>query len=644
MKIPRTHNIFLCATLTALLLITFFVLRILFYFSYRELFTNVAVPEIVFSFLIGLRFDFASVMMLCGISFLFVLLPFHFAKFSNYKKIILSLLYLIVLLSLILSLGDIAYYQFVKRRMSYEIFSLAANIPEIATMIFKGFIVQFLLAILCIIIFSVLYWKTVSSFLSKKNNEVQSKIIDVLFFLGICAIIVLGIRGGVQLKPLRESYAFRNDNVALGHLALNPVFTILRTLYKGNVETKFYENQIEAERRVQTLLNDDESFTEKSFPLQRKKQQNSSEKKYNIVIFMMESWGAKNIGALGSVYKATPHFDSLARDGILFTNFFAAGQRTIQGMQAVIGSLPTFSYNDIIGSPLEQNSFRCLGNIVKEFGYQTLFVHGARSGSMGFDAFGNLAGFDNTIAKEDYDVSQIKEDGTWGIFDEYIFLRAHNEFQKMQQPFCSVVFSLTSHTPFALPSDEYKYFSDTIANYKYLNALRYSDAALGKFFATAQHASYFENTIFIIVADHVEGFGEKTMYERFHIPCLIYAPHILLPQIISRAHSQVDILPTLIELLQFPTAHSSFGISALQRKSSFAFVSEGEMFGWIQDSLFLIAEQEKNIGLYNFLLDKTLQHNLLFSQQHNAEQLRMNLLSYLQVGTNALRNNRIYKK
>ena len=101
------------------------------------------------------------------------------------------------------------------------------------------------------------------------------------------------------------------------------------------------------------------------------------------------------------------------------------------------------------------------------------------------------------------------------------------------------------------------------------------------------------------------------MYERFHIPCVIYAPKIISPQIISEVHSQIDIVPTILQLLNVQTEHSSFGKSVFQKKSSFAFVSEGEMFGWIQDSLFLIAEQEKNIGLYNFKTDANMQRNIL---------------------------------
>jgi phosphoglycerol transferase MdoB-like AlkP superfamily enzyme len=646
MKNRSTHTLSLCASLTALLLAAFCMMRIFFYCAYRELYAEVPVREIFVSFLVGVRFDFASAMILYGFFFLLLFLPFSFVFSLRFRKIVLFFLFVVSILSLLLSFGDIVYYQFVKRRISYEIFSLFSGFPEIATMIVKGFAIEILFALLILLIFSFVFWKTVAVYLCDKKIDSGKNWVQGVLFLCMCVVIVIAIRGGVQLKPLRESYAFRNDNVALGHLSLNPIFTVARTLIKENNDTHYFEHQEIAVENVRALLNNDEIFTDSEYPLMRKKRSATMNTlKYNVVIFMMESWGAKNIGALGSKYNTTPYFDTLVQQGILFTNFFAAGQRTIQGMQAVIGALPTFSYNDIIGSPMEQNSFRCLGNILKENGYQTLFVHGARSGSMGFDAFAHIAGFDKIIAKEDYDLSQVKDDGTWGIFDEYIFERAHNEFLQLQQPFCGVVFSLTSHSPYSLPSQQYEYFNDTVSNYRYLNALRYSDNALRKFFSEAKKEKYFSNTIFIIVADHVEGFGEKTMYERFHIPCLIYAPHILSPQIIATVHSQVDVVPTVLELLNVQSAHASFGTSAIQNHPSFAFVSEGAMYGWIQDSFFLFANEEKNIGLYNFINDVQMQHNVISLQENNAAAtMRKKLLSYLQVGTNALRDNRIYKK
>jgi len=543
-------------------------------------------------------------------------------------------------------------------------------------MISKTYPLEIALFVLFIVGIYYALWKIVSRIknyelqIANYNSESRFKIYlkESFVFVFAVAIVFISIRGGFQSKPLRESYAFRNDVLQLGHLSLNPIFTVARVLFKGNEELQEFFPKEQAVAAVQELLDNNEEFSDKDFPLMRKQKskiENRKSKMKNVVIFIMESWGAKNIGAFGNPYKPTPNFDSLAKQGMFFTQFFAAGQRTIQGVQAITASLPTFFSEDIIGSTMEQNALRPLGSILREEGYQTLFIHSAFRGSMGLEAYSKLTGFERFIAQDDFDDAKTKSDGTWGVFDEYAFERANEEFRKMNEPFCGVIMSVSSHAPFELPSNEFAFYADTIPNYKYLNALRYSDYALGKYFSLARSEKYFDNTIFIIVADHVEGFGEKSMYERFHIPCLIYSPKHISPQRIDNVHSQTDILPTVLDLLNLNIVHSSFGKSPftnydlritnydsnstkiVNQKSSFvnssAFLPNGNTFGWITDSFFLIANTERNIGLYQFRTDTLLKKNVLSEKEDETEAMRRSLFSYVQVGRNVLRENKLYK-
>jgi phosphoglycerol transferase MdoB-like AlkP superfamily enzyme len=358
--------------------------------------------------------------------------------------------------------------------------------------------------------------------------------------------------------------------------------------------------------------------------------------KMNVVIFVMESWSGNITDQTMNVKNPTPNYQKMVKNGIHYTNFYASGQRTIQGIQAVVGSIPNVAYDDILGSPIEQNKLRPLGNILKEFGYKTIFIHGARAGSMGFEAFAKLSGFDKYVSKDDFDMTKAKDDGTWGIFDHYVFERANDEFKKMGEPFLGVIMSLSSHTPYAVPSDEFKYYDSTVANYKFLNSLRYSDWSLGKFFEIAQKAEYFENTLFVIVADHAEGTGEKSLIELFRIPCLFYAPAYLKPSIDSTVHSQVDILPTVLDVLDLPAIHSSFGLSMLSNKEGFAYISSGNIIGWLTGDWFL------NISLYNIREDIKLTSNRLQNNSVTADFMRKQMLSYLQISTLLLRSNKVY--
>lgn len=635
-------NIFLSLKAIALLLIIFTLIRFFFYFTYIQSFSGLPISEIALSFLVGLRFDLASTMMISGLFLLLLNLPGKFKLNKTYKIVVVSIFLLVFIAALLISLGDIYYYQFSKRRISYEIFNLMKSIPELWSIVLKDYLLQLIFASATIVLLGFVWFKLL---LRKTKDTHQSIANDMIYFILTIAVIILSIRGGLQLKPLRESYAFRNDNISLGHLSLNAVFTTIRTLNRGDLRQYNFYPLSESKDTVRKLLKaDNEVYLNSEYTLMRQRTMaHGGQNKMNVVIFVMESWSGGLIDGK-NVENSTPNFRELVKKGIHYTNFYASGQRTIQGIQAIISSIPNVAYDDILGSPIEQNKLRPLGNILKEFDYKTIFIHGARAGSMGFEAFSKLSGFDTYISKDDFDLGEVQDDGTWGIFDHYVFGRANEEFVKTGKPFLGVVMSLSSHTPYAVPSEQFNYYDSTVTNYKFLNSLRYSDWSLGKFFEAAQREEYFKNTLFVIVADHAEGTGEKSLIELFKIPCLFYAPLFLKPSIDSTVHSQVDILPTIVDVLNLPTVHSSLGLSMLSEKEGFAYISSGNILGWLKGEWFLIGDQEKNISLYNIHRDIKLTSNLIEGNSLTAGLMRRQVLSYLQVSTQLLRSNKIYRE
>jgi phosphoglycerol transferase MdoB-like AlkP superfamily enzyme len=516
------------------------------------------------------------------------------------------------------------------------------SIPELWTIVLKDFLIQLIFASAFILLLGFVWFKLL---LRKTKGSHQGIANDIIYFILTIAVIVLSIRGGFQLKPLRESYAFRNDNISLGHLSLNAVFTTIRTLNRGDLRQYNFYPFSESKETVRELLKaDNEVYLNNEYTLMRQRTMgHNGQNKMNVVIFVMESWSGGLIDGK-NVENSTPNFRELVKKGIHYTNFYASGQRTIQGIQAIVSSIPNVAYDDILGSPIEQNKLRPLGNILKEYDYKTIFIHGARSGSMGFEAFSKLSGFDTYISKDDFDLNEVRDDGTWGIFDHYVFDRANKEFLKTGKPFLGVIMSLSSHTPYTVPAEEFNYYDSTVTNYKFLNSLRYSDWSLGKFFEAAQKEDYFKNTLFVIVSDHAEGTGEKSLIELFRIPCLFYAPSFLKPSVDSTVHSQVDILPTIIDVLNLPVIHSSLGLSMLSEKEGFAYISSGNILGWLKGDWFLIGDQEKNISLYNIHKDIKLTSNLIGSNSSTAALMRRQMLSYLHVSTQLLRSNKIYRE
>lgn len=633
------RNFLISLKITFLIFLIFSLFRILFFLYHYDIYKNIEYTEIIKSFIVGLRFDLSATMMISAFFLLLLNLPGKFKFSKYYLNTILVLYFIFTTLAILFTTGDIFYYNFAKRRISYEIFNLFQSIPELLKIILHEYVLQLIIVTFFILLLAYLWFKLSNKTPQNKNNNLIN---NWLYFVLTIIVTLISIRGGLQLKPLRESYAFRNDNIALGHLSLNPVFTIIRTLNRGNLKDYNFLEMGNSIKIVRKLLQDeDEIFLNDEYPLMRMQSFRECDQiRKNVVILIMESWPGNILQLYNS--NITPNFYDLVKRGIYFSNFFATGQRTIQGMQAIVGSIPNVAYDDILGSPIEQHKLRPLGVILKEFGYKTIFIHGARSGSMGFEAFAKLSGFDTYISKKDFDLKNVQDDGTWGIFDHYVFERANQEFENIQKPFLGVVMSLSSHAPYTLPSKEFEYFDSTVTNYKLLNSFRYSDWSIGKFFSEAQKLEYYKNTIFIITSDHAEGTTEKNFFELFHIPCLIFAPNYLEPQLNNNIHSQVDIVPTIIDLLKLPTIHSSFGKSMLNRGDGFALLSTGNMFGWIRGKWFLISDFEKDIGLYDIEQDKNLYLNELFKNQKISQQMREEALSYIQTATYLLKHNKIF--
>ncbi len=417
------------------------------------------------------------------------------------------------------------------------------------------------------------------------------------------------------MKPIKLSDAFVFENPSFGHLCLNGFYTTIKTIYEVKIKKNKnrYEN-FKCDVRDLTKFREffyahKEIYYSDEFPLLRRFDYNSKEfRKLNIVIFVMESWTGKFIKSLGHEVNATPFFDSLTRKGLLLKNFFANGQRSIEGISAIITSIPPWNGMILSENPLlSQSSVYFLPRILLKHGYETIFIHGARYGSMGLSSFAKHAGFKKYISKEDLLKMGAKDDGVWGIYDEDTFLLANEIFEKETKPFFAVIFSLTSHTPYKIPDKKFKIFENNYKDSDFLNSLYYSDYALSRFFEKAMKGKYFKNTIFIILGDHTEGktTTKNSIFERFHVPCLFYSPDYIRPGIIDTPATQLDIVPTILDILKSSDFHSSFGQSVLKKsKKNPSILSYGEFAVYMKENYFLVGTPEKVIGLFDFSKSK----------------------------------------
>lgn len=616
------------------------------FFLFNHHFFNAGGWEIFWAFIRGIRFDLASACFILGIPFLLLHIPGSWKEKGPWSRIILAAPLALAWICFLIIFSDLHFYAQRGRRLSSEIFLLSNAGAEISGMLmaYKGTFLIFLIS-------SALFtwgWIKLTQWTWKQKIQHFGTAQEAGILLLYTAILVIAFRGGLQAKPLRPSHAFISGSSSLGHLALNPLFTVFYAFKRGDSPALKYFPENEAVRAVQQLIDTPQTkFPLAQYPVLRMSNGHTRERKKNfpnVVILVMEGWTAKNIGVLGGTQTGvTPNFDRLAAEGLLFENFYAVGHQSTDGIAAVGCSLPTFERLRPIGGNVEQNNMKCLGSIFTEAGYSSLFLHGAKTGSMGLDAFSRIMGFKRYIGKENFSLNKNDYDKVWGIYDEVALSRLNEEFKKMKEPFLGFWFSLTSHSPYHLPSDQFRVTPKETPDREFLDSIFYSDYSLGKFFEQARNQPYFQNTIFVIVADHTSGSTLKSVRERFHIPCLIYSPGRIKPGRVKEVTGQLDLLPTLLSLTGMKTSHHSLGRSVLEPGVRAAYVDLGSHFGWYHDQYYLEANSEKPTALYQYLEDPWEHHNLLVeSQAGKAQDLTKELYSFVQVSQTLMRDNRLF--
>ena len=351
---------------------------------------------------------------------------------------------------------------------------------------------------------------------------------------------------------------------------------------------------------------------------------------------MLESWGALHIDAMRQQMGmpplgVTPNFDALATQGRLYSRFYANGQRSIQGAAAILSSQPTFPGMPFLGEGLEQNRQSFMGELAHSQGYETIFLQSSDRGSLRFDAVAARAGF--TTYRGAQDIPNLHEKpkpaATWGTWDHNTFQEAHRLFAAAKQPFLGFVFTSTTHVPWLIPDERWHKYSGNTDRDAFLNSLFYADWALGQFIAAAKKAGYYDNTIFVITADHANEFVEHVEHvpNLFHVPLLVVGPGIK-AGIDERLGSQFDILPTLADLGGWATPYAGLGRSLLddsRKETRAAFSVRGDVLDWITPRGWVSHDLNRRVGNSSALSAKEvddLEHSLLGTYQ-TASQLQV---------------------
>ncbi len=383
--------------------------------------------------------------------------------------------------------------------------------------------------------------------------------------LALTFICARGTFGHRQVNA--STFAFSNDHLA-NQLALNSTYALAEAIwamgYEGDPSVMYgtmpvdemFHNVVQANGFDTTLIKQAIPFMHEHIPVIQR------ERPFNIVIILEESLGAEFCGCLGGL-PLTPRLDELSEQGLLMTNFYSTGTRTVRGIEAVVaGFLPTPG-RSVVKLGHAQHNFFTLAALLKEHGYSTDFIYGGESHFDNMRSFFLSNGFQRI-----YDQPTFKNptfEGVWGVCDEDLFTEADRIFQNYteDEPFFALVLSTSNHSPFDYPDNNIELYEEPKATR--LNAMKYADYALGTFFDKARTRPYFDRTIFVVVADHnTRTYGNDLVpINKFRIPCLFLGPDVPVARRSTLA-SQIDVGPTLLSLAGIQVQHPMIGRDILR--------------------------------------------------------------------------------
>lgn len=329
-------------------------------------------------------------------------------------------------------------------------------------------------------------------------------------------------------------------------------------------------------------------------------------KKHNIMIITLESMSADFMKHFGNQDNLTPNLDKLADESLFFTNLKATGTRTVRGLEAISLSVPPTPGNSIVRRPHNENLFNILTPL-KPLNYEGKFIYGGDGYFDNMNYFFENNGF-KTIDRKKFTESEITFSNTWGIADEDLFNKTITEADKsfaQNKPFLNFVMTTSNHRPFTYPDNKIDIPSKTSRD----GAVKYADYAIGQFIKNSKNKPWFKNTIFLFIADHCAGSAGNTDVPlwRYQIPAIIYAPHIIKPQIYSHNASQIDIAPTLLGLLNLSYQSSFFGVDLLnanQKFTSRSFVSTYTDLGYFSNNKLYLLKLNKDKKIFEVELKK----------------------------------------
>ena len=632
-KIPS--YIFFLAHIFLLFLFCFTLLRLLFFFINNDTGGNIPVIILLNSFIMGVRFDTV-------ISCYILLIPFIVLGFqsllkpsSTIWKFVSFFIILMMIIAFFIVIADIPYYKQFNSRITIASLNWIDQ-PSIMLQVMFGNSLHWVLFLIFLVM------SIISAFLIVRIRKgiiitESSLLIRVIYFILIGVLIFYGMRGRFQKKsPIRWGTAFFSSYFFANQMALNPVFTFIRTGL-DRINGKDHINFMpvtEALSNVRKTLHLDPKENEGG--IQRNVTFKEEPLYHNVVLVFMESMSAYWMSRYRNEKNLTPYLDSLAINATyIHDHFYSAGIHTFNGIHSTLYGIPAPMQLNPLKGYLNMKMSSGLPIALSENGYHTVFLcpHDAQFDNIGGYVLAN--GYKQLISQKDFPSSEVIN--TFGVPDHILFNTALETLNKTgSNPLFITILTCSNHIPLKVPEGiTFKPKGETDREH----VVSYSDWAIGQFMHKAAKQPWYKNTIFIFLADH--GMPIDPVYDiplsSHHIPLIIYIPQSDNHDRINGFGGQIDVFPTVMGLLRQNYTNTSLGIDLLKEQRNCVFFSADDKLACLNDSLYFIERLHADNSLFKYRNGN--RSNILNKNKSIAEEMKRLSESMVQYGNYLLSNN-----
>lgn len=584
------------AVLTALVIGIWLILRLV--LSLQVGWGQMPLKDLLSAFALGFWFDFAAFAYLVAPVLLIVaLIPNAWRHRSWFAQLRWFGLFMLIYLALFGAVSEFIFWQEFSTRFNFIAVDYLVYTHEVVGNIRESYPVPLIMAGIGCVVCGLLY-------VTHRVTPIRVSVIRASQRIALIMVAIAlpwlsyGLANVDQMQFSHNAYA--------NELAGNGLFSFAAAARRNELDYEtFYKtipqtqadailNRLGVLRKPSTavLTNSQVSETQNIGPFKRRPK--------NVVVVMVESLSADYLGLYGNQEQLTPNLDRLANESLVFDRVFATGTRTVRGLDALSIAIPPIPGQAVVHRP-DSDHLATLGEFLEAQGYHTFFIYG------GYGVFDSMntyfRGNDyHVLDRTDFDKKTIQSENVWGIDDESLFensLRMIDAQLKPNQPFFAHIMTTSNHRPFTFPEGKI----DLPQGHRQ-GAVKYTDYAIGQLLEKAKSRAWFKDTLFVIVADHCASAAGKTKLpvDRYHIPLFFYAPDLLSPGREARMISQIDIAPTLLDILGMKGSEHFFGQSIFEavRKGlpERSFISNYQELGYYANNTLIVLSPKKQAEAY----------------------------------------------